>query len=115
MPIERKIEDPNVERTWLGLIDQGWTRSAIARKYGVSRQRVSQIIGYVPKSVGNKEQRVIYVTPGLWEKAMEIAAAHKLFLKSGDTAGQGSVGQLIDHIAEGKLIVSRPEERINST
>jgi hypothetical protein len=88
---------------------QGKTRKQIADENKISRQRVTQILGPIP-NVGKREEIHIYAVPELFDKAAGIAAEFGLRHKAGRTAGQGSVGLLVEQIAQGELRVVRPDE-----
>lgn len=82
----------------------GWTRKAIAEHEGISRQRVTQILGPADKSENQKEYHH-YINENSYEKVMGIAKKLNLFLRSGKNIGKGSVTKLIEQIGEGRLTV----------
>jgi hypothetical protein len=82
----------------------GWTRSDIARRFGETRQFVSSVMG--PQAPQPKRrERVIYVSEEAWGDAIRVAEENNLRLLSGENAGMGSVGALVEQIGRGNLIV----------
>jgi hypothetical protein len=100
--------EARVER-WRKLEAQGINRSEIARREGISRQRVTAKLGPLPDRGGRKEKR-IYVHEGDYRKAAEVAKSLGLRLRAGETSGEGSVSLLVELIGRGQLVVSRRTE-----
>jgi hypothetical protein len=112
MPTEpRSVSDKRRER-WLDEIARGKTRKQIADENKISRQRVAQIVGRI-ESPGEREEIHVYSVRSLFDKVSEIAASFGLRHKAGRTAGQGSVGLLIEQIGLGNLVVTEPENELN--
>jgi DNA-binding CsgD family transcriptional regulator len=108
MPTEpQSVSDTRRER-WLEQIKNGKTRKQIADENHISRQRVTQIIGPI-ESPGKREEIHIYAVRELFEGAADIAAERGLRHKAGKTAGQGSVGLLVEQIALGNITLSDTE------
>jgi hypothetical protein len=91
---------------WRALEAQGLTRSEIARREGVSRQRVSEKLGKIEVLPDRKNMRVS-VSPTLYDRAKTVAFRLGLRARSGDKAGQGSVSKLIEQIGEGHIVCER--------
>jgi hypothetical protein len=90
---------------------QGINRSEIARREGISRQRITAKLGPLPNRGGRVEKR-IYVNEDAYTKAATIARRLGLRLRAGETSGEGSVSLLVEQIGLGQLVVSRPSERV---
>lgn len=103
---ERRIQ------TMRKLEANGWNRTEIAEKYGITRARVAQLLGHIP-NVGGRKPRVVYVLDGPWQKAEKRAKKLKLFIRSGPTAGSGSVATMIEKIGTGELVVSYAKDEAN--
>lgn len=108
MPSRKKTVSEEMRQEWLHLISRGWTRADIGRRYGQTRQFVSRIVGPT-KPQPERKEKIIYVSEDAWGRAVEIAESRNLRLRSGENAGQGSVGALVEQIGRGKLIVRKPE------
>lgn len=109
MPTEpQSVAEARRER-WLDEIAKGKTRKQIADENHISRQRVTQILGPIP-SPGKREEIHIYAVPDLFNAAADIAAERGLRHKAGKTAGQGSVGILVEQIALGNITLSGADE-----
>ena len=85
---------------------QGINRSEIARREGTTRQRIFQLLGPLVEDRGQRKDHVVYVVEESWRGAMEVAASLDLYIRSGPTAGQGSVALLIEKIGNGDIIVA---------
>jgi hypothetical protein len=103
-----QLQDSRRE-SMLELISRGWSRSQIAKQYGISRQRVAQIVGLAPNR-GKRQEIHVYALPEAFKEVANIALEKGLRHQAGGTAGGGSVGRLIEQIAEGKLVIAEPGE-----
>jgi hypothetical protein len=108
LPSRQKTVPEKTRKLWIYLISQGWTRADIARRYGQTRQFVARVVGPMPPEPERKE-KIIYVSQEAWQAVVEIAESRNLRLRSGENAGQGSVGALVEQIGRGKLIVRNPQ------
>lgn len=97
--------EPDAERdtAWLALRNEGWNDSRIARQFGVSRQRVTQVIGPRPKTKGRANEMHVYVRRDLFEQARRVAKGLGYIVQSGPQAGQGSVSAMIEAIGAGTV------------
>ncbi len=109
MPTESPEVANNRRERMFELEKNGMTRSKIGKVYGISRQRVAQIMGPI-EFRGHRKEIHVYAVPELFQKVVDIADHFGLHHKAGATAGQGSVGLLIEQIALGQLSVVRPEQ-----
>jgi hypothetical protein len=112
LPSRKKTVSEETRLEWIRLLSLGWTRADIARRYGKTRQFVSRVVGPQPPQPEKKE-KIIYVSVDAWDKAVEIAEERNLRLRSGENAGQGSVGALVEQIGRGKLVVRKPQRGTN--
>jgi DNA-binding transcriptional regulator LsrR (DeoR family) len=84
----------------------GWNRKQIGQEYGISRQRVAQLLGRLPDR-GRRGEVHIYIVPEAYEKIVEMAEGYGLRHRAGRTAGQGSVGLLLEQVAQGNLKIEK--------
>lgn len=95
---------PETVTKWREMIEMGYTRADIARKYGKSRQYISSMVGPVDHSV-TRDEKTVYVEKGAWAKAQSVAAKLGFRIRTGENAGQGSVAMMIENIGNGYLAV----------
>lgn len=91
---------------WRKLEAQGLNRSEIARREGISRQRVAEKLGKIDVLPGRKDMRIT-VAPHLYARAKDVAFRLGLRARSGDKAGLGSVSKLVEQIGEGTIVCER--------
>ncbi len=106
LPAERPRPTQRADRAQLlAMREQGrLTNSEIARRTGISRQRVAQILGPIPRYVEGERQSVTISLPVHDLERLRDMAQHLGYLSwAGTLSGQGSVSAMIGAIAEGQL------------
>lgn len=94
------------EQRWRELEARGLPRTAIAAATGTTRHKIREALGPRAKSAPNRrEQHNIRVDPDLFDRASEVARSMGLTISGGVASGEGSVGQLIELIGAGHLVV----------
>jgi hypothetical protein len=103
------VGKPNDE-AWRALRRLGWTDSTISAAYGVSRQRIGQVIGPHLRHTGRRVYE-IRMRPEAHERLRRMAEDHGMRLVFGPRTGQGSVSDLMEAIADGTLKVTPAKRR----
>ena len=98
---------PNQERDMRDLDEQGVPRAQIARQLGIPRQVVTRILGpKFSREEGNVREYHIYCRPENFDDVANMARDFGLTNRGGQKAGKGSIGKLIDAIAEGRFVIA---------
>ncbi len=106
LPAERPRPVQRVERADLVRMrnELHLTNSEIARRTHISRQRVAQILGPVPRLIEGERRSVTIQLPVNDLERLREMAQHLGYLSwAGTLSGQGSVSALVAGIAEGQL------------
>jgi DNA-binding CsgD family transcriptional regulator len=105
-----------LRRRCADLGEQGYSRSEIARAVGVSRQRVSQVMGPINPDEPIKDKSVVlYSTPEKVRALRVIAKSFGLVAERGRYPTAGSIQKLLDAIAIGDLAVSKKPKNFPPT
>lgn len=87
---------------WAALREQGWTDRDIGRAYGISRQRIGQVLGPRQRTEGRRPVPVP-LTPDAHERLRQLAAEHGYRVLYGPRVGDGSLSDLLEAIAAGRM------------
>lgn len=90
----------------------GVPRREMERRTGVSHYRIARYLGRKPKrdKAPRRPEHHLYAYDEPFHKAAVIAKRHGYLLGSGDNAGQGSVGRLIEAIGDGEVVVVKTDD-----
>lgn len=100
--------DPRRPR-WQAMEEAGMTRAEIARQNNVSRELVRKVLGnkVTRRQVGptQRPSQHFYCHHKQYKAVADIAHSKGYYLASGENAGKGSVGLLIEAIGDGAEVV----------
>jgi hypothetical protein len=103
------MEDPRAQRMRYLEQEAKWTRAQNAREFKVSRQRVTKILGKLPREARDypRPMHNIYADNEPFMAARDVARSLGYRLKTGENAGEGSVGLMVEAIGKGELVVRK--------